>query len=318
MIATRRSPAQAGAKSQSNRIRLAGQRGMIALAVLPLAVFYLVWVGIPMIYTFIMSFYDWNPLSVTQTFVGAGNYLEALTRDPLFKRVLINTAYYTVVTVPIGLILALVVAVMVNSLPRFIGLFRAIYFLPVVTSVVATSIIWRWLYQSRFGLINQLIGMVLVDTLHLPINPSIPWLTSRTLAMPAVMAMSIWKGLGFTMVLFLAGLTSIPSVYYEAAKIDGAGVWQLFRHITIPLLQPTMIFVLATGIIGGMQVFAPMYVMTQGGPANMTKPFVYHLYEKAFTLYRFGYASSLAFILFAIIMFFVFLQFQVMKTRWEY
>jgi multiple sugar transport system permease protein len=318
MIATKRAPAQARAAQPNNKIRLAGQRTMIAVAIGPLLVFYLLWVGIPMVYTFVMSFYDWNPLAATQKFLGFGNYLEALTRDPLFKRVLINTAYYTLVTVPLGLLLALIVAVMVNSLPKLVGFFRATYFLPVVTSVVATSIMWRWLYQARFGLINQLIGMVLVDTLHLPIDPSIQWLTNRALAMPAVMAMSIWKGLGFTMVLFLAGLTSIPSVYYEAAKIDGAGTWQLFRRITIPLLQPTMIFVLATGVIGGMQVFAPMYVMTQGGPANMTKPFVYHLYEKAFTLYRFGYASSLAFILFVIIMFFVFLQFRVMKTRWEY
>ena len=222
------------------------------------------------------------------------------------------------VTVPIGLILALIVAVMVNSLPRLVGFFRATYFLPVVTSVVATSIMWRWLYQARFGLINQLISMVFVDWLHLSIDPSIQWLTNRALAMPSVMAMSTWKGLGFTMVLFLAGLTSIPGVYYEAAKIDGAGTWQLFRHITIPMLQPTMIFVLATGMIGGMQVFAPMFVMTQGGPANMTKTIVYHLYEKAFTIYRFGYASSLAFILFVIILVFVALQLSVMKTRWEY
>ncbi len=308
----------AHSRQKRRRVPQAGRRLMILAAVVPTLAFYLVWVGIPMVYTFVMSFFDWNPLAAQQRFLALVNYQEALGKDPLFWRVLQNTLYYTVVTVPVGAILALLVAVLVNSLPRLVSCFRVTYFLPVVTSVVATSVMWRWLYQARFGFINQLIRMVGVDTLHLAFDPSVQWLTSRTLAMPSVMAMSIWKGLGFTMVLFLAGLTSIPPVYYEAARIDGAGRWRLFWHITVPLLQPTLIFVLVTGIIGGMQAFTQMYVMTQGGPANMTKTLVYHLYEKAFSIYRFGYASAIAFILFLIILIFTLLQLRVMRISWEY
>jgi multiple sugar transport system permease protein len=132
------------------------------------------------------------------------------------------------------------------------------------------------------------------------------------------MVMSIWQGLGFSMVLFLAGLTGIPRVYYEAAKIDGAGRWQMLRYITVPLLQPTMIFVVITGMIGGMQVFTQMYIMTRGGPANTTTTIVQHLYEKAFFVYRFGYASALAFVLFVVILALTLLQLRFLRIRWEY
>jgi len=300
------------------KIRLAGRRFMVLAAVIPTVAFYLIWVGIPMIYTFVMSFHDWNPLKAQQQFLGLANYAEALTKDRLFMTVLRNTLYYTAVTIPLGMALSLFVAMLVNSLRRGVGLFRTLYFIPVITSMVAVSIMWAWLYQPKFGLINNLLRVVLVDTLHLSVNPNIPWLTNKQMAMPAIMIMTIWQGLGFTMVLFLAGLTSIPSVYYEAARLDGAGRWSLLRHITLPLLQPTMIFVLATGIIGGMQVFTPMYVMTQGGPANVTKTIVFHLYQKAFHVYRFGYASAMAFILFFIILVFIFIQFRTQRVRWEY
>ncbi|MCZ7545605.1 MAG: sugar ABC transporter permease [Anaerolineae bacterium] len=276
------------------------------------------WLIIPMIYSLIGSLYDWNPYSPEATYVGLGNFAEALTQDPLVGKSLVNVVYYVILTLPLGAALALIVAVMINSLPRLKGLYRVIYFLPVVTSAVAVSVLWRWLYQQRFGLFNQVLNIILVDTLHLDINPNVQWLTSPQIAMPSVAAMVIWQGLGFTMVLFLAGLSSIPQELYEAAKIDGAGAWQRFRGITIPLLQPTMVFVLVTGLIGGMQVFTPMYVMTQGGPVNATKTIVFHLYQKAFTLFRFGYASSLAFILFAIILTLTLIQIRFLRTRWQY
>lgn len=305
-------------KATGNEVHLSGRRFMILAAVIPTLVFYAIWLVIPMVYSIIGSFYEWNPLAAQAPFVGLQNFVEALTKDPLVGLTLSNTLYYAIVTIPVGAALALFVAVMVNSLPRFVGLYRVIYFIPVVTSVVAVSVIWRWLYQPRFGLFNQVLRLILVDVLGLSVNPTVQWLTSKQLAMPSVMAMVIWQGIGFTMVIFLAGLTSIPREFYEASKIDGAGAWQRFRFITIPLLQPTMIFVLVTGLIGGMQVFTPMYVMTQGGPANVTKTIVFHLYEKAFSTYRFGYASSLAFILFGIILAFTLVQFRFLRTRWQY
>jgi multiple sugar transport system permease protein len=299
-------------------VGLSGRRTMILLATIPTVIFYVVWVGFPMIYSFLMSFYNWNPLAASQKFLGVGNYREAFTKDLIFWLSLKNTFYYTLVTIPVGAALALFFALLINSRERLLGFFRTTYFIPVVTSVVATSIMWRWLYQPRFGLINQLIKLVFVDTLGLAINPNVQWLTNKSLAMPSVMIMATWKGLGFTMVLFLAGLTSIPTVFYEAAKIDGAGRWALFRRITLPLLQPTLIFVLVTGVIGGLQVFTPMYIMTQGGPVNMTKTIVYLLYDKAFGVYRFGYASSLAFVLFAIVLVLTIVQLRIMTVRWQY
>ncbi|GAB4437828.1 MAG: sugar ABC transporter permease [Anaerolineae bacterium] len=305
-------------KSTGNEVHLVGRRFMILAAVIPPLIFYAVWLVIPMIYSLIGSLYDWNPYAPEATYVGLGNFAEALTQDPLVGKSLVNVVYYVVLTLPLGAALALIVAVMINSLPRLKGLYRVIYFLPVVTSAVAVSVLWRWLYQQRFGLFNQVLNIILVDTLHLDVNPNVQWLTSPQIAMPSVAAMVIWQGLGFTMVLFLAGLSSIPQELYEAAKIDGAGAWQRFRGITIPLLQPTMVFVLVTGLIGGMQVFTPMYVMTQGGPVNATKTIVFHLYQKAFTLFRFGYASSLAFILFAIILTLTLIQIRFLRTRWQY
>jgi multiple sugar transport system permease protein len=299
-------------------VGLSGRRTMILLATIPTVIFYVIWVGFPMIYSFLMSFFNWNPLASSQAFVGLDNYREAFGKDMIFWPSLKNTFYYTLVTIPVGAAIALFFALLINSRQRLVGFFRTTYFIPVVTSVVATSIMWRWLYQPRFGLINQLIKLVFVDTLGLAINPNVQWLTNKSLAMPSVMIMAVWQGLGFTMVLFLAGLTSIPSVYYEAARIDGANRWALFRHVTLPLLQPTLIFVLVTGVIGGLQVFTPMYIMTQGGPVNTTKTIVYLLYDKAFGVYRFGYASSLAFILFAIVLALTIVQLRIMTVRWQY
>lgn len=305
-------------KTKRKGIVLAGRRFMILTAALPTAAFFLIWVGIPMVYSFVMSFFNWSPLMRTQIFLGLANYQEAFVVDPLVIKTLVNTFYYTVGTVPVRLFLALIAALMVNSLPRFKGLFRTGYFLPVVTSAVAVSVIWKWLYQPNFGLINSVLRVILVDTLHLQVDTTVPWLLSTRLAMPSIMIVSIWGGLGFTMVLFMAGLTNIPSVYYEAAKIDGAGRLALFRHITWPLISPTTVFVLTTGLIGGLQVFTQVYVMTMGGPANATKTLVFYLYNQAWQVYRFGYASALAFILFAIILVLALIQLRVTRTNWEY
>jgi len=298
--------------------RLAGRHLMILLAVIPVLLFNGLWSFFPILYSLIMSFFEWNPLAVQTKFLGLANYIYAFSQDTLFWLSLRNTLYYMIITVPMGIFLSLLVALLINSLPRLVGFYRTIYFIPVVTSMVAVAIVWRWLYQTQFGLFNQILQMVLNDFLHLNVNTSIQWLTSTSLAMPSVMVLSIWKGLGFTMVLFLAGLTSIPSIYYEAAKVDGAGRWQLFWNITIPLIQPTMIFVTITGVIDALQTFTPMYIMTGGGPVNATKTIVFILFDQAFKVFHFGYASALAFILFFVIMVLTLIQWRFMRVRWEY
>lgn len=305
-------------RHHNNQIPLKGRRALILLAVVPAVIFYLLWVIIPLFYSGYISLFDWAPLRANQPYVGFGNYIEAFTRDPLFRQVLGNTIYYMVVMVPVNAAIALGVAVLINSLPRYRGVYRVIYFLPVITSSVAVSILWKWLYQGRFGLFNQILELILVDLLHLPVDPRVPWLTNPSLAMPSVMLMSVWQGMGFTMVIFLAGLSGIPQVFYEAARIDGAGRWQQFRHITIPLLQQTTVFVIITGVIGAMQVFTPMYIMTDGGPVNSTKTYVFHLFDKAFGVYRFGYASAMAFILFAIILVLTLIQLRLTRVKWSY
>jgi multiple sugar transport system permease protein len=291
---------------------------MIAVAVVPAVIFFVVWVYFPVLYSMYVSLYDWRTNALTQTYIALDNYVRLFREDPLFYTSLRNTFLFTLAAVPLGAALALGVALLINSLPRGQSFFRTIYFLPVVTSTVAVSIIWKWLYQDQFGLINQTLRVILVDVLGLGVSPTIQWLTSKGMALPSLIIVSLWQGLGYNLVLFLAGLTAIPREFYDAAQVDGAGRWSLFRHITLPLLQPTLLFVVITGVINGLQVIVPMFVITQGGPANATRSVVLHLYEKAFFGYQLGYASAVGFILFLIILVFTFVQLRLMRQTWEY
>jgi len=291
---------------------LSSRNMLILVAIVPTVIFYLVFSYGAIVYAFYLSLHKWT-VGEPIIFLGFANYEKALREDPLFYKALWNTFYYAVVTIPVGLALALILAVGINGLGRLATVFRTIYFLPVVSSLVAISVVWRWLYQPNFGLINQVIGALG--------GPRLMWLQEPSLAMPAVMIMAIWHGVGYTMVIFLAGLQGIPQTFYEAAMIDGANKWQLLKNITIPLLMPTITFVLVTGLIGSLQVFTEMYVLVGSpgsGPLNATRTIVVHLYERAFTYFQMGYASATAFVLFAIILVFTILQLRLLRTRWEY
>lgn len=282
---------------------------IIIAAMVPCILSYLVFSGFPMVYAFYLSFQSWT-VGESPEFLGFQNYLKALIADPLFYKALKNTFFYSFTIVALGTTVALLVALLVNHAGKLAGVFRTVYFIPVVTSLVAASVIWTWLYQPSFGLFNQI--------LHLIHGPKMMWLESPSQALPSVMIMMIWKNLGFTMVIFLAGLQGIPQTFYEAAMIDGANRWQLFRRITIPLLKPTMTFVLVIGVIGSLQAFTEMFVMAQGGPLHATRTIVYHLYERAFEYFQLGYASATAIILFIIIMIFTYFQLRLLRTTWEY
>jgi multiple sugar transport system permease protein len=220
--------------------------------------------------------------------------------------------------VPLDVVLALALALAVQASRSVSGYLRAAYFLPVVTSTIATALVWKWLYQPSFGLINQLLELA-----HLPTQR---WLLSTRLAMPSIAAYAIWKGVGFNMVLFAAGLTTISETYYDAARVDGANRWQLFRRVTLPLLQPTMTFVVITAVIGSLQVFGPVYVMTgggsgnalPGGPNNSTIVVAVLQWTTAFRDLELGYGSAMGIILFVIILALTLIQLRVLRTRWEY
>ncbi len=259
-----------------------------------------------LLFAFYLTFTQWNIIEPDRPFVGLANY-SRMVHDEDFRQSVINTAYYTGATVPLTMGIGLLIALLLNQPIRFRGLFRTMYFLPVVTPFVVVAIVWKWLYNSDFGLFNY----YLLKT-HL-INEPLMWLADKNLAMPAVVLMSVWSGVGFSMVIYLAGLQAIPQELYEAARVDGAGWWSQLRHITIPMLAPTTLFLMVMGIIGSFQVFTQIFIMTNGGPVNRTTTMVFYIYEAAFKFYEMGYASTLAYGLFALLFVFTLIQLRMYR-----
>lgn len=246
-------------------------------------------------FAFYLTFHEWSIIEPEKPFIGLGNY-EQLIHDERFRRAAINTAYFTGGSVPFTMLIGLGIALLLNQPIRGRGLFRTLYFLPVVTPFVVVAIVWRWLYNGDFGLFNYyLLKTNLID------EPLL-WLSDQNLAMPAVILMSIWAGVGFSMVIYLAGLQSVPEDLYDAAKVDGAGAFSRLRYITIPMLRPTTLFLLVMGVIGSFQIFTQIFVMTNGGPVDRTTTMVFYIYEAAFKFYEMGYASTLAYVLFLMLL----------------
>lgn len=240
-----------------------------------------------------LSFHDWNLLGV-RTFNGLDNYNRMLS-DRILARALVNTIQYTIMFVLPMAAASLALAVLVNQRLRGVYLFRGIYYLPVVTSIAVIALIWKFiLLPQPTGMLNYVLGLVGI--------PAHEWLLDTTLALPAITVMSIWSGMGYYMVLWLAGLQSVPVELYEAARIDGAGSSQMFRHVTLPLLKPTTIFIIMISTISAFQVFGPQYMLTRGGPVHATTTMVYYIWQQAFSFYRVGYASSISLLLFVIIL----------------
>lgn len=260
---------------------------------------------IPLISVFVLSVMQWDGLGAMH-FVGLANFQDQLA-DPDFHTAVINTLYYTVLVVPGGIILALLVALGVNKV-RGKQIYRVFYFMPVVTSSVAVSVIWLWLLNGDFGLVNVL--------LHQWFGIQGPqWLTDPHLVMPSISLVSIWWGLGFNMVIFLSGLQAVPAMYVEAARVDGASRLQIFWRIILPLLTPTLFLVTVVSLINSFQVFDQAYVMTGGGPGKASYTLVYHLYHLAFEQFSFGPASAAAILLFGLLLILTMIQFS-LQRRW--
>ncbi len=248
----------------------------------------------PMAVSLGLSFFDTDLLR--SRFVGLSNYTTLFSFDEtrsLFWKALYNTAYYVIFSIPLGMSLGFFIAVLLNQNVRGQTAYRIIYYLPSVLPAVAVSLLWLWLFDVRFGILNWVLSLFGL--------PGLPWLYDTRTAKPALILMSLW-GSGGNMLIFLAGLQGIPTQLYEAATIDGAGAWRRFTHITLPMMSPTLFFVLVTDTIYAFQVFATTYVMTQGGPANSTLMYVLYLYTLAFRQFKMGYASALAWVFFVIIM----------------
>jgi multiple sugar transport system permease protein len=227
-------------------------------------------------------------------FIGLGNY-GRLLEDPLFWRALGNTFYFVLVGGPLSVLVSLGAALMINArLVRFKGLFRVVYFLPVMTALVAVAVVWRYLYHPRYGLLNYGLGLIGIAPLD--------WLGNPWLAMPALILMAIWKNFGYNMIIFIAGLQSIPEQLYDSARMDGAGRLQQLRYVTLPMLAPTFLFVGVLTMIGSFQLFAEPYVMTRGGPADSTLSVVLLMYEQGFRWWNLGYAAAIAVLLFVIML----------------
>ncbi|WP_199621839.1 carbohydrate ABC transporter permease [Paenibacillus alkalitolerans] len=275
------------------------------LLLLPNIAGFLVFTFFPVIASFLLSFTSWDMLKPIE-WVGLQNYYD-LWKDETFIKVLWNTIYFSAVSVPAGIFISLFLAIALDQNIKFKKFYRAAYFLPVVSSMVAVAVVWQWIYNPEYGILNYFLGWFGID------GPD--WLTSTVWAMPAVILTSVWKNLGFNMLIFLAGLQSIPESYYEAADIDGAKWHQKFRYITVPLLSPTTFFVSVMSFIGSFQVFDSVFLMTQGGPARSTSVIVYYLYENAFKYFYMGYASAMAYILFFMVFLITLVQFWHQK-KW--
>jgi multiple sugar transport system permease protein len=262
--------------------------------------FFLVWYILPIGWTIILSFFQWSPGNPNNHFIGLGNYAEALVVDHVFWQALWNSVYFTIGNVGLGTVLALTIANALRSVPQFRTFLRLAYFLPAVVTVVAAAVVWKAIFEPRFGILNN--GLYyLTDLLGLPGFPEIGWTTTTQWSMPTIILFGLWKYLGIRIIIFLAAIEAVPAMYYEAAEIDGASRRQQFWYVTLPNIRPALWFVLITGVINSLQIFEPMYVVTQGGPARSTESLVMLILEQAFHLARFGYGAAVSVILFAII-----------------
>ncbi len=286
------------------------QQGRSAILFLsPTLLVFSAFILFPVLFSFYLSFHKWNMFSQERAFVGLENYTRVL-QSAEFWSVLKNTAVYTLGTVPLNMVFALLVAYFLHKKVFGKKFLRTAFFTPVIISAVAAAVIWRWIYEPNFGLLNYFLSWFGL--------PSVNWLNDPTAAMSALIIMGVWKTFGVNMVLFAAGLEAIPQHYYEAAEIDGAGKWSKFWNITLPLLSPTTFFIVVMSIIGSFQVFDIVYVLTSGGPLGTTKVLVFYLYEQAFKFFEMGYASAVAYLLFALIFILTLLQIRFLQRRVHY
>ncbi|WP_203582390.1 carbohydrate ABC transporter permease [Microbacterium hibisci] len=270
------------------RSRLHRREHRVALALVAIPVVgFLVFTGYPLVFSVYASFTKWNGLS-EPAFNGIDNFVE-MVGDTYFWQSMGNTIFY-MIGIPIGLILSLMLALALNRKMRGTTFFRTVYYVPVISSLAAVAILWQWAYNGDFGLVNQVLALFGIE------GPN--WLQNPDTVKPAIIIMAVWKGLGYSMLLYLAALQSVPRHLYEAAALDGAGAFQQFRHITVPMLNPVTFFLVVTSIIGGAQIFIEINIMTPtGGPEFSSASIVWYIWQKAFNYLQMGYATAMSVVL---------------------
>jgi ABC-type sugar transport system permease subunit len=288
----------------------ASRMRFVAISLLPIlsliALFSLLPIGI----VIWLSLHRYNQLAPTAPWIGLRNYEFAFQTDPFFRNALGNTLKYAIVAVPVNIVLSLPIALGLNQIDRFRAVFRTAFFMPVVASAVAVSLLWTTIYDPQAGWLNAFLNQVGLSAR--------PWLADPDLAIWAVLAAAVWQDLGYNILVFLAGLQGIPDDFYDAAKVDGAGPWQRFRGITLPLLQRTTVFVLVLTMISYLQEFTHIQVMTDGGPIRSSETLVLYTYAKGFEDLQMGYASAMSIVLMGIILLITLVQLRLLRSRWEY
>lgn len=278
--------------------------------ILPSMIFFGVFIVYPVLYSFYLSFYSWRPIDPAPTPLGLANYQQLLS-DPIFERVILNTVVFTAGVVVLTLIGSLGVALALNQGLRGTFLFRGLFYSPVVTSLVATALVWLWILDPQYGVANQALRLLGL--------PTPGWASDPIWAMPTVILVFSWREIGYFTVIYLAGLQGIPEHLKEAMRIDGCGPFGVFRHLTFPLLMPTTLFVLVLGVVRATQgSFGLIYVMTNGGPVNATNVLVLYVYQEAFQFFQLGYASAVAYVLFLLVFAIALLQFRLLGNRTEW
>jgi ABC-type sugar transport system permease subunit len=272
---------------------------------LPYAIFFLAFVAYPLTFSLILVFHRWNIVTPME-WIGLKNFVR-LVHDPLVLKAFVNTLVFLLLHIPLQIVVALSFALLLNTRVRFRGFFRALFFLPVVVSGVAVTILWQQLYSYDYGVLNTLLNTMGI--------PSVPWLVDAAWAMPSIAIMATWKNAGIYIILFLVGLQDIPTELYEAASLDGAGVKEQFLHITLPMLNPTILVIVVLSTIGGFSLFIEPYVLTGGGPMQSTLSGMLYIYNQAFYFNHMGYAATLGFVFALVILLVVLLQRKIIERE---
>ena len=288
----------------------AARMRFVAITLTPIMLLFFVFSFLPIGMSIVLSLYRYSPLDMQSPFIGLRNYTFAFTKDVAFTASLSNTIRYVLIAVPLNIVLTLPIALALNKIKRLKALFRTIYFMPSIATLVAVVLVWVYLLDPQAGLINSALALFGIHGRS--------WLGEPEYALYAIILVAVWQDMGYNVIVFLAGLQTIPDSFYEAAMVDGADGWQRFRHITIPLLSRTTLFVTVLTTISYMQVFIPMQVMTRGGPLNSTRTIVLHIWDQAFQYLKMGYASALSVILMLMLLAVTLVQLRLLRTNWEY